>query len=81
MKRGVDEFDIDEGEPAKIDHLLFLVHGIGSVCDLKFRSVEEVGELSFNNLIIFNMLLNSLVYDESTVNFRTFSCYTRNEMT
>lgn len=81
MKRGVDEFDIDEGEPAKIDHLLFLVHGIGSVCDLKFRTVEEVGELSFNNLIIFNMLLNSLVYDESTVNFRTFSCYTRNEMT
>ncbi|XP_069674326.1 phospholipase DDHD2 isoform X3 [Periplaneta americana] len=42
VKRGVDEFDIDEGEPAKVDHLLFLVHGIGSVCDLKFRTVEEV---------------------------------------
>jgi hypothetical protein len=53
VKRGVDEFDIDEGEPAKIDHLLFLVHGIGSACDLKFRTVEEVGELSFSNFIIF----------------------------
>ncbi|KAJ3640114.1 hypothetical protein Zmor_003430 [Zophobas morio] len=42
VKRGMDEFDIDEGEPEKVDHLLFLVHGIGSVCDLKFRTVEEV---------------------------------------
>ncbi|XP_046815702.1 uncharacterized protein LOC124422824 isoform X1 [Vespa crabro] len=42
IKRGVDEFTIDEGEPEKVDHLLFLVHGIGSVCDLKFRTVEEV---------------------------------------
>ncbi|XP_012268843.2 SEC23-interacting protein-like isoform X1 [Athalia rosae] len=42
VKRGVDEFNIDEGEPDQVDHLLFLVHGIGSVCDLKFRSVEEV---------------------------------------
>lgn len=45
VKRGVDEFNIDEGEPEKVDHLLFLVHGIGSVCDLKFRTVEEVGKL------------------------------------
>lgn len=44
MKRGVSDFNIDEGEPENVDHLLFLVHGIGSVCDLKFRSVEEVGE-------------------------------------
>ncbi|XP_012230482.1 uncharacterized protein [Linepithema humile] len=42
VKRGVDEFHIEEGEPEKVDHLLFLVHGIGSVCDLKFRTVEEV---------------------------------------
>ncbi|XP_011878707.1 PREDICTED: SEC23-interacting protein-like isoform X2 [Vollenhovia emeryi] len=42
VKRGVDEFNIDEGEPEQVDHLLFLVHGIGSVCDLKFRTVEEV---------------------------------------
>ncbi|XP_063221655.1 SEC23-interacting protein isoform X2 [Bacillus rossius redtenbacheri] len=44
VKRGVDEFHIEEGESDKIDHLLFVVHGIGSVCDLKFRKVEEVVE-------------------------------------
>ncbi|PSN51111.1 hypothetical protein C0J52_07975 [Blattella germanica] len=49
VKRGVDEFDIDEGEPTKVDHLLFLVHGIGSVCDLKFRTVEEVVD-DFRNI-------------------------------
>ncbi|XP_029051027.2 SEC23-interacting protein-like isoform X1 [Osmia bicornis bicornis] len=42
IKRGMDEFHIEDGEPEKVDHLLFLVHGIGSVCDLKFRTVEEV---------------------------------------
>ncbi|XP_058803770.1 SEC23-interacting protein-like isoform X2 [Phymastichus coffea] len=42
VKRGLDEFNIDDGEPERVDHLLFLVHGIGSVCDLKFRTVEEV---------------------------------------
>ncbi|XP_076752003.1 SEC23-interacting protein isoform X2 [Xylocopa sonorina] len=42
IKRGLDEFHIEDGEPEKVDHLLFVVHGIGSVCDLKFRSVEEV---------------------------------------
>lgn len=45
VKRGVDEFNIEDGEPDKIDHVLFMVHGIGAACDLKFRSVEEVGEL------------------------------------
>lgn len=40
----MDEFEIDDGEPNKIDHVLFLVHGIGSVCDLRFRAVEEVGK-------------------------------------
>ncbi|KAF5294841.1 hypothetical protein FQA39_LY00325 [Lamprigera yunnana] len=42
LKRGMDEFDIDEGESSKVDHLIFVVHGIGSACDLKFRSVQEV---------------------------------------
>ncbi|XP_059473990.1 proline-rich protein 36-like [Neocloeon triangulifer] len=42
VRRGWDEFEIDEGEPAIIDHLVFLVHGIGSVCDLRFRNVVEV---------------------------------------
>ncbi|KAK9304382.1 hypothetical protein QLX08_004179 [Tetragonisca angustula] len=42
IKRGLDEFHIEDGEPETVDHVLFLVHGIGSVCDLKFRTVEEV---------------------------------------
>lgn len=37
VKRGIDEFQIDDGDCDKVDHLLFMVHGIGSVCDLKFR--------------------------------------------
>ncbi|KAL7017113.1 hypothetical protein ACKWTF_010254 [Chironomus riparius] len=42
VKRGIDDFHIDEGDSDQIDHLLFMVHGIGSVCDLKFRTVEQV---------------------------------------
>lgn len=42
VKRGLDSFDIRDGEPTVVDHLVFLVHGIGSVCDLRFRSVVEV---------------------------------------
>jgi hypothetical protein len=44
VKRGVDSFNIEDGETDKIDHLMFMVHGIGSVCDLQFRTVEQVGE-------------------------------------
>lgn len=44
VKRGIDEFSIEDGEPEQVDHLLFMIHGIGSACDLKFRSVEEVGK-------------------------------------
>lgn len=42
VKRGIEEVDtIEEGEPAQVDHLVFVVHGVGSVCDFRFRSVEE----------------------------------------
>lgn len=43
VKRGIDEFNIEDGESEQIDHLMFMVHGIGAACDLKFRPVEEVG--------------------------------------
>lgn len=33
------------GELPKVDHLVFMVHGIGPVCDLRFRSIVECGEL------------------------------------
>lgn len=45
VKRGgFDEFDISDGESETVDHLLFLVHGIGQFCDLKCRSITEVGK-------------------------------------
>lgn len=58
IKRGLDEFHIEDGEPEKVDHLLFIVHGIGSVCDLKFRTVEEVGTIR----IIFRNFQYSFKY-------------------
>lgn len=50
VKRGMDEFDIDEGEPADVDHILFMVHGIGSVCDFKFKPVEETGKWNITTI-------------------------------
>ncbi|XP_033756021.1 phospholipase DDHD2-like isoform X2 [Pecten maximus] len=42
VKRGLDDFEsIQEGEPSQVDHLVFMVHGIGSFCDVKFRNVVE----------------------------------------
>ncbi|XP_022087759.1 phospholipase DDHD2-like [Acanthaster planci] len=42
VKRGVDDLEnIDQGEPSQIDHLVFIVHGIGPVCDLRFRGIVE----------------------------------------
>ncbi|XP_054975259.1 SEC23-interacting protein isoform X1 [Sorex araneus] len=43
VKRGIDD-DLDEipdGERPQVDHLVFMVHGIGPVCDLRFRSIVE----------------------------------------
>lgn len=45
VRRGFDESEIEDMEPSNIDHLLLLCHGVGSACDMRFRSVEEVGEL------------------------------------
>nr|XP_014345834.1 PREDICTED: SEC23-interacting protein [Latimeria chalumnae] len=43
VKRGIDDDqdDIPDGELPQIDHLIFMVHGIGPVCDLRFRSIVE----------------------------------------
>ncbi|XP_023031194.1 uncharacterized protein LOC6641580 isoform X2 [Drosophila willistoni] len=49
VKRDLDDFTIAQGESQRVDHLLFMVHGIGSACDLKMRSVEEVVE-DFRNI-------------------------------
>ncbi|XP_019947867.2 SEC23-interacting protein isoform X1 [Paralichthys olivaceus] len=43
VKRGVDDEhdEVPDGELPKVDHLVFMVHGIGPVCDLRFRSMVE----------------------------------------
>ncbi|KAM4675700.1 triacylglycerol hydrolase DDHD2 [Discoglossus pictus] len=43
VKRGVENISvtIPIGESNQIDHLLFMVHGIGPACDLQFRSIVQ----------------------------------------
>lgn len=43
VKRGIDDDhdEIPDGEMSQVDHLVFMVHGIGPVCDLRFRSIVE----------------------------------------
>jgi hypothetical protein len=32
-------------EAVQVDHLVFVVHGIGPGCDLRFRNIVECGKL------------------------------------
>ncbi|NWH40055.1 DDHD2 Phospholipase, partial [Chloropsis hardwickii] len=43
VKRGVENIavEIPHGEPQQIDHLVFVVHGIGPACDIRFRSIVQ----------------------------------------
>ncbi|KAJ8248415.1 hypothetical protein GJAV_G00241790 [Gymnothorax javanicus] len=43
VKRGIDDDhdEIPDGELPQVDHLVFMVHGIGPVCDLRFRTMVE----------------------------------------
>uniref|UniRef100_A0A8C3TIX8 DDHD domain containing 2 n=1 Tax=Chelydra serpentina TaxID=8475 RepID=A0A8C3TIX8_CHESE len=43
VKRGAENIsaDIPVGEPLQIDHLVFVVHGIGPACDIRFRSIVQ----------------------------------------
>ncbi|KAK1210402.1 DDHD2 Phospholipase, partial [Pygoscelis papua] len=43
VKRGVENIaaEIPSGEPLQIDHLVFVVHGIGPACDIRFRSIIQ----------------------------------------
>ncbi|XP_020776576.1 phospholipase DDHD2 [Boleophthalmus pectinirostris] len=43
VKRGVDSISVEipDGEPDNVDHLVFMVHGIGPACDLRFRSIIQ----------------------------------------
>ena len=41
VQRGVDGFDIAEGESHVIDHLVFMIHGIGCQVDMQLRTIVE----------------------------------------
>lgn len=43
LERGLDnlQLDIPEGESDTVDHLVFMVHGIGPGCDLRLRSLVQ----------------------------------------
>ncbi|CAN7990219.1 unnamed protein product, partial [Ixodes hexagonus] len=42
VKRGLDGVACPpQGEPPRVDHLVLVVHGVGSACDLRLRPVEE----------------------------------------
>uniref|UniRef100_A0A3Q1IB66 Uncharacterized protein n=1 Tax=Anabas testudineus TaxID=64144 RepID=A0A3Q1IB66_ANATE len=41
VKRGIDDDHDVVPDGSEVDHLVFMVHGIGPVCDLRFRSMVE----------------------------------------
>ncbi len=48
VHRGIEGIieDIPDGEDiAACDHLVFVIHGIGGACDIKFRPIHEVTKL------------------------------------
>lgn len=67
------------GELPKVDHLVFMVHGIGPVCDLRFRSMVECGEYHMFVVFSSNYALDSgVIYyyeilDLSVDDFRSVS--------
>ena len=46
VRRGTQQLGetITIGEPAKIDHVIFVVHGIGVTCDMRYRNIIECGQ-------------------------------------
>ncbi|XP_062410803.1 phospholipase DDHD2 [Sardina pilchardus] len=43
LERGLEnmQLDVPEGEPETVDHLVFMVHGIGPACDLRMRTLVQ----------------------------------------
>ena len=39
----LSDFLLLTGEQSRIDHLVFVVHGIGPVCDMAFRKLVDCG--------------------------------------
>uniref|UniRef100_A0A8C1QSE0 DDHD domain containing 2 n=1 Tax=Cyprinus carpio TaxID=7962 RepID=A0A8C1QSE0_CYPCA len=47
LKRGIENIpvEIPEGEPEIVDHLVFMVHGIGPACDIRLRGIVQCGDM------------------------------------
>ncbi|XP_051541665.1 phospholipase DDHD2 [Myxocyprinus asiaticus] len=43
LKRGIENISVEipEGEPERVDHLVFMVHGIGPACDVRLRGIVQ----------------------------------------
>merc|ERR1719244_5740 len=51
VHRGLEGLpDIPDGETQEVDHLCFVVHGIGAACDIRFRPIAEVVD-GFRDLV------------------------------
>lgn len=57
------------GEPEKVDHLVFMVHGIGPACDLRFRSIIQCGEGNFLCGYCASMHLLMCMHDSDSSSF------------
>lgn len=64
VKRGVEEIEVEDGESSQVDHLVFVVHGIGPICDFKLRNIVEAGMNVNINLLTINLMfvLNHFFY-------------------
>ncbi|CAG0883480.1 unnamed protein product [Darwinula stevensoni] len=66
VKRGAEGFNIEDGEPIKIDHLVFFVHGIGAVCDFRLRNITEcVDDFRSLSIQLIHSHFHSAVEDDS----------------
>lgn len=69
VKRGIQDVQIkmDDDETDKIDHLCFVIHGIGEGCDLKFRPlVDCVNDMRSISTLVTKANFKSS-YDDSKI--------------
>ncbi|CAB1315217.1 unnamed protein product [Coregonus sp. 'balchen'] len=67
VKRGLEgiRVEIPEGEPDQVDHLVFMVHGIGPTCDIQLRGVVQCG---FSNSTVLDLFFyNSPTYCQTII--------------
>ena len=49
VKRGIEDVveKVEEDEIHNIDHVCFVIHGIGEGCDMKFRPLLDCGKILY----------------------------------